>query len=52
MVLEDNQVTVKEMSAELGIGEASVCRIFKQLGIKKVCARWVPRMLTDAHKET
>ena len=29
----------------------SVHRILKQLQLKKVCARWVPRTLTDAHKE-
>jgi transposase len=37
MVLEDKRVTLKEMSIELGIGEASVCRILKQLGLKKLC---------------
>jgi hypothetical protein len=52
MVLEDNRVTVKEISVKLGIGESSMCRILKQLGLKKVCARWVPRMLTNAYKET
>jgi histone-lysine N-methyltransferase SETMAR len=51
MVLEDKCGTVKEMSVQLGIREASVCIILKQLGLKKVCARWVPRILTDAHKE-
>jgi hypothetical protein len=45
-------VPLKEMSVKLGIGEASVCRILKQLGSKKVCARSVPNTLTDAHKET
>jgi transposase len=33
MVLEDRRVTVKEMSVQLEIGEASVCRILKQLGV-------------------
>lgn len=52
LVMDDRRVTVKEMSLRVGIGEASVCRILKQLGLKKVCARWVPRMLTDDHKNT
>jgi hypothetical protein len=39
MVLEDKCVTVKGMSVQLGIGEVSVCRILKYLGLKKVCAR-------------
>jgi hypothetical protein len=49
------------MAVQLGIGEASVCRILKQLGFKNVCARWVSsknvcarwvsRMLRDTHKK-
>jgi hypothetical protein len=46
MVLGDKRVTLKEMSVKLGIEEASVCRILKQLGLKKVCAGWVPGALT------
>jgi histone-lysine N-methyltransferase SETMAR len=52
MVSDDKRVIVKEMLVKLGIGETSVCRILKQLGVEKVSAKWVPRMLTDAHKET
>jgi hypothetical protein len=36
MVLVDRRVTVKEMSVQLGIVEASVCRILKHLGLKNV----------------
>jgi hypothetical protein len=32
MVLQDKLVTVKGMSLKLGTGEASACRISKQLG--------------------
>jgi hypothetical protein len=52
MVLEDKHVTVEEMSVQLEIGDAGVCRILKQLVLKNVCAWWVLRMLTEAHKET
>jgi transcriptional regulator of acetoin/glycerol metabolism len=37
MVLEVRRVTVKEMSVQLGIGEANVYRMFKRLGLKKLC---------------
>jgi hypothetical protein len=40
------------MSGQMGIGKVSVCGILKQLGLKKVCAKWVPKMLINAHKET
>ncbi|KAJ4447768.1 hypothetical protein ANN_09776 [Periplaneta americana] len=35
MVVADKRVTVKELSLQVGIGEASMCRILKQLGLKK-----------------
>jgi transposase len=47
MVLGVRCVTVKEMSVQLEIEEASVCRILKQLGLKKglckVCSKDVDR---------
>lgn len=52
LVADDRRITVNELSRYVGIGEGSVCRILKVLALKKVCARWVPRMLTVAHKET
>jgi histone-lysine N-methyltransferase SETMAR len=51
MIMADRRITVKQLSLRLDIAEASVCRILEQLGFSKVCARWVPRQLTDAHKE-
>lgn len=50
-IAEDRRVTVAELSLKLDIGEATVCRLIKDLGFSKVCARWVPRQLTDAHKD-
>jgi hypothetical protein len=35
MVLKDRCATVKETSIQLGIREASVCRILKRVGLKK-----------------
>jgi histone-lysine N-methyltransferase SETMAR len=51
IIVADRRVTVKQLSLRLDIAEASVCRILEQLGFSKVCARWVPRQLTDARKE-
>ena len=44
-------ILVRELSLQVGVGEASVCGIFRQL-LLKVFARLVPRMLTDTHNET
>ena len=35
----------------LGIGKGSVDKIIQQLGYSKVCVRWVPRSLTERHKQ-
>jgi [histone H3]-lysine36 N-dimethyltransferase SETMAR len=51
LIQSDRRVTVAELSMQLEIGEGSVCNILKELGYSKVCARWVPRQLTDSHKE-
>ena len=51
LILADKRVTVKELSLQVGVGEANVCRILKQLQLKMICARWVLRMLKDVHKE-
>jgi histone-lysine N-methyltransferase SETMAR len=51
LIQSDRRMTVAELSMQLEIGEASVCRILNKLGYSKVCARWVPRQLTDGHKE-
>jgi hypothetical protein len=37
MVLKDRSVSMKEISVELGIGDASVYRILKQLGLRCWC---------------
>jgi hypothetical protein len=39
MIVADRRVTVKQLSLQLDIGEASVCRILEKLGYTKVCAR-------------
>ena len=51
LILADKHITVKGLALQVGVGEAGVCRILKQLQLKG-CARWVSRMLTDAHKES
>jgi histone-lysine N-methyltransferase SETMAR len=47
----DWRITTRELAAILGIGKESVDKIIHQLGYSKVCARWVPRSLTEEHEE-
>jgi histone-lysine N-methyltransferase SETMAR len=50
-IRNDRRVTTREFAAVLGIGKGSVEKIIHQLGNSKVCARWVPRSLTEEHNE-
>jgi histone-lysine N-methyltransferase SETMAR len=50
-IRNDRRITTRELAAILGIGKGSVDKIIHLLGYSKVCARWVPRSLTEEHKE-
>lgn len=53
LVYRDRRHTLRSLSAELGISTSTVHDILKQdLGMSKVCARWVPRLLKDHERET
>ena len=53
LIRENRRITVCELSGILNISEGSVKTIIKQhLQYSKVCARWIPRLLTDEHKST
>ena len=52
MVNADRRVTVRDISDELGVSCSTVHGILTDnLGMSKVSARWVPRLLTDTEKE-
>ena len=52
LVEEDGRYTVEEIANKVGISEGSAHTILTQnLGMKKVCARWVPHLLTTDQKK-
>jgi [histone H3]-lysine36 N-dimethyltransferase SETMAR len=52
LVMEDRRLKVDQIAEALGISHGSVETILhEKLGLSKVCARWVPRMLTPVQKE-
>lgn len=52
IVLADRRVTVRFVAEELKISIGSVHSIIHEhMGMKKLSARWVPRMLTDEQKQ-
>ena len=46
----DRRVTVDTIARTLGIGRSAVQEMIESLGYRKVCARRVPRLLTEDHK--
>ena len=50
LIWENRWITVRKLSGILNISDGSVKTIIKQhLQYSKVCARWIPRLLTDEH---
>ena len=51
MAEQDGQLSVKDIVSRTGISEGSVQTILKKrLNLRKVCARWVPHLLTEEQK--
>ena len=51
MVLDDRQIKVREIAAVMNMLTERVCHILNQhLGMRKLSARWVPRLLTVYQK--
>jgi transposase len=53
MLLDDRRMKVREIAETIGISEGSLGYILREeLDMKKLCARWVPRLLTADQKRT
>ncbi|XP_055390540.1 uncharacterized protein LOC129619324 [Condylostylus longicornis] len=52
IILDDRRLKVRELADIVGLSKSAAHRILTEnLGMKKVCARWVPRLLTIDHKQ-
>ena len=51
-IKENRCITINELAESLGVSAGSAVKIIDTLGYSKVCARWVPRQLTEAHKQS
>jgi histone-lysine N-methyltransferase SETMAR len=53
LIEEDARYTVQEIEELSGIHSSSVLKILhERLGLCKICARWVPYLLTDEQKQS
>lgn len=52
MILSDRKLKLREIAMELKISEGSVFTILREhLSMKKLCSKWVPRLLTPDQKK-
>jgi [histone H3]-lysine36 N-dimethyltransferase SETMAR len=51
LILQDRRITVKEIADMRGISVGTVSGIIKDLRFSKVCARWIPKLLSDPQKQ-
>ena len=53
LIEEDTRYTVQEIEELSGIYSSSVLKILRErLGLRKICACWVPHLLTDEQKQS
>ena len=53
LIEEDARYTVQEKEELSGIHSSSVLKTLRErLGLRKICARWVPHLLTDEQKQS
>ena len=52
LIKENRRITINELAESLGVSARSAVKIMNTLGYSKVCARWIPRQLTEAHKQS
>ena len=50
LIRAHRRITIDELVSVLGVSHGSAQSIVESLKYSKVCARWVPRQLTDEHK--
>ena len=52
IIAEDPTITLRFLSLELEVSYGSACSIVHQeLGLSKICARWIPHLLTEEQKK-
>ena len=52
LIKENRRITINKIAQSLGVSAGSAIKIMDTLGYSKVCARWVPSQLTEAHKQS
>lgn len=51
MIRTDRHVTSDEINSALSLSEKTITEKHGHSGVRKLCCRWIPRNLTEAHKK-
>ena len=52
LIKKNRRITINELAESFRVSAGSVVKIIDTLGYSKVFARWVPRQLTETHKQS
>ena len=52
LIRKNRCITINELAESLRVSLGSAVKIVDTMRYSKVCARWVPRQLTEAHKQS
>ena len=52
LIRQDRGVTTDDIAECIGVSRGKAKKIVGELGFAMVCARLIPRQLTDAHKQS
>ena len=52
LIKENRRITINELAESIRVSAGSAVKIMDTMGYSKVWARWVPRQLTEAHKQS
>ena len=50
LIPNNRRITTRQLATVLSVSKGSVSNMTHALGYSKMCARWVPRSLTDYHE--
>ena len=51
LIMQNRRIRVRDLAMQVGCSTGTIVNIINQLNYRRVCARWVPKLLTQAQKD-
>ena len=51
LIMQNRRIRVRDLAMQVGCSTGTIVNIINQLNYRKVCARWVPKLLTQEQKD-